>query len=656
MQLRHAIIGITLALPAWAGADRDSITVTAYRTPQAIARSGSALSIVDRRELAGQQALLAVEALRTVPGLSIAHGGPIGAQTQVRLRGAEANHVLVLIDGVEANDLATGDEFSFEHLASFDIERIEVVRGPQSALWGSDALAGVINVITRTPDEPLESAAFLEGGAFDLWSGGTRVGLRSERAMLTASVSALATDGSNASRTGTEDDGYDNVTGNLRASYALQDDLVVSLDARHTDTTTEFDGIDSTTTGLPTDADNETDARQTYLGAGARLDLLDGRWLHEVRYTLTATDTDTVEEDLATPARDYTARTASGDKYGFYYQTSLRLTAGDATTPGHLLTLAANHEREEFHQRGEVVDFFGTLYDPNQDQALNTTGFAAEYLAFLGPRLSLAASVRHDDNSDFDDVTTWRTTASWTLPDEATRLHGSFGTGQKAPTFVERYGFSPNQFVGNPDLEPETSQGWDLGVERHWFDGRLTTDLTYFRANLDDEINGFYCPPPSYACTAINQQGESRRRGVEAVARASLAGGYTASLSYTYSDSRADDPNTPEVALSGELRRPLHTGSLDLAGRWLDGRLGANIGAAYTGRRKDVFYPPPFFYPATRVTLDSYVLLRLAASYEVAKGIEVYGRIENALDEDYEDVYGFNTPGLGAFAGVRLAL
>ena len=151
-----------------------------------------------------RQSTVAAEALRAVPGLAIARSGPVGAQTQVRMRGAEANQVLVLIDGVEANDLATDDAFSFEHLTTFDIDRIEVVRGPQSALWGSDALAGVINVVTRRPEKPLETEGFLEGGSFGTWNGGARIGGRSDRLSLVASASRFDTDGTNVARTGTE--------------------------------------------------------------------------------------------------------------------------------------------------------------------------------------------------------------------------------------------------------------------------------------------------------------------------------------------------------------------------------------------------------------------------------------------------------------------
>ena len=202
--MRSQFVFAGLLAPAFAFADpspappQDTITVTAYLTPQPLDRAGSAVSIVGRDAIELRQAAVAAEALRSVPGLAIARSGPVGAQTQLRMRGAEANQVLVLIDGVEANDLATDDAFSFEHLTTFDIERIEVVRGPQSALWGSDALAGVINVVTRRPEQPLETGGFIEGGSFGTWNGGARIGGRTDRLSLVASASRLDTDGTNA--------------------------------------------------------------------------------------------------------------------------------------------------------------------------------------------------------------------------------------------------------------------------------------------------------------------------------------------------------------------------------------------------------------------------------------------------------------------------
>jgi vitamin B12 transporter len=656
---RHATLAgllvpsLLLAEPP-AGPSPDTITVTAYRTPQDAARAGSALSVVDRADITVRQATNAAEALRTVPGLAIARTGPIGAQTQVRMRGAEANHLLVFIDGVEANDLATDDSFSFEHLGSFDIERIEVVRGPQSALWGSDALAGVVNVITRRPDGPLEADGFLEGGSFGFWNGGASAGAASSAASVIGSATRTDVAGTNASLQGDEDDGYENTTARLAGSLTLAPGLALEATVRRTEATTEFDGNDYVDGVLvAVDADNATDVAQTYLRAGLRLDLLDGRLAQSLHYGVADTETDTAAEesfDDGNPGDGGYDRTAvTGGKYGLYYQASLRLGAGTADEPADLVTLALEHERQEFSQRGEP-SFFG---DPNQDQSLRANGVALEYVAFVGAGLSLSASARHDDNSDFDDVNTWRTTASWAVPGRDTRLHASFGTGQKNPTFYERYGYTPDTFVGNPELAPERSRGWDAGVEQRWLDGRVRADATYFRADLEDEIDGFYCPPPEFACTAVNEDGESDRRGVETVLTAELTPAVALAASYTYTDARQSDPQ-PDGTDPGvsEVRRPRHSGSLNLTGRLLDGRLVLDAGVYYVGEREDDAFldAPPF---TRRVTLDEYSLVNLAASYEVGPRLSVYGRVENALDEDYQDVFGYASPGIGGFVGLR---
>ncbi len=647
---------VALAAPI-AGAPVDTITVTAYRTPQPLDRSGSAISIVDRDDIDVRQNAVAAEALRSVPGLAIARSGPVGAQTQIRMRGGEANHVLVLIDGVEANDVATDDAFSFEHLTTFDIERIEVVRGPQSALWGSDALSGIINVVTRRPVEPFETAGYIEGGSFNQWSGGARLGLLGDSASLAASISRFDTDGTNTAATGGEDDGYDNTSGNLAGSLRLGSRLTLDAGIRHTDATAAYDANGYVNGVLvAVDADNESDVRQTFLRAGGVLETFAGRWSHDLHYRIAETDTDTTAEeafDDGNPSDGgFDRSSTTGDKYGVYYQSTWHVSADTGESPGNLLTAVIEHERESFSQRGEPA-FFG---DPNQDQALQSTGYAVEYVAFIGPDLSISASARRDDNSDFDDVNTWRATASWSLPDTGSRLHGSFGTGQKSPTFFDRFGFTPDTFIGNPDLEPETSKGWDAGVQQRLLDGRLVADLTYFHADLDNEIDGFYFPTGSSVATARNEPGESRRKGVEATIDVEMTPAYGISASYTYTDATQSDvqPDGSDPGVK-EVRRPRHVGSLNLTGRWLNGRLTANAGAYYTGAREDdSFLPDPPY--VDRVALDAYTLVNLAASFAVTGTVTVYGRVENALDEDYQDVYGYNTPGAGGFVGVRVSL
>lgn len=624
----------------------DGMTVTAYRTAQPLARAGSAISIVSRRDIEERQTVQAADALRALPGVAVARSGPVGAQTQIRIRGSEANHVLVLIDGVEANDVATDDAFSFEHLTTADIERIEVVRGPQSALWGSDSLAGVINVVTRQPEQPLETSAFLEGGSYGHANGGVHFGTRSDSASLTGSISHLRTDGTNASRSGNEDDAYDNTTAGLAGTLQPLDNLRLEASLRRTQATVEYDVADFD--GILVDADNEDDIRHDYARFGGTLDLLDGRLNQQLHYAITQTDRDV--SAVPFPSSDKEQSSTDGNKYGVYYQTSGRLSMEETAD---VLTFAVNHEREAFHQRGKVTSYDfnddgvpDAVYDPNQDQSLQRTGYALEYLAVIGRDLLLSASARHDDNSDFDDCNTWRATLSWTLPQTVLRLHGSVGTGEKSPTFVERFGYFPGTFIGNPDLEPEKSTGWDIGIERHWLDGRLTTDLTYFQADLDNEIDGFFFSPEIGGYTAVNEDGESRRRGIEATLTAELTDIWSLDASYTYSDAEEGDQRIREV------RRPLHTGSVNATGRWFNGRLLVNSGLSYVGERQD----DRFSWPTTRVALDDYLLANVAVSYQLRPGITVYGRIENALDENYEDVFGYNTPGATVFAGVRMSL
>lgn len=640
--MRQSVLIAGLVAPALfasAGlAGTDTMTVTAYRTAQPLARTGSAVSIVDRRRIEERQAAVAADALRSLPGLSFARSGPAGAQTQLRLRGAEANHVLVLIDGIEANDVATSDEFFFEHLTTADIERIEVLRGPQSALWGSDSLAGVINIITRRPSRPFESDAFAEGGSFGLANGGIRFGMAGERGTLGGSISHLQLDGTNTARSGEEDDAYDNTTGSIAGTFAPFEGLKLDASLRHTDANAEYDNLGFVDGRMvAVDADNETDIRHRYARFGGALDLAGGRWNQQLHYAITRTDADNRSEIFG---GGHEKSSTDGSKYGMYYQSSLRFGAGETAD---VFTLGVSHEREEFSQRG-TPSWWG---DPNQDQRLYNTGYAVEYLALLGENLTLSASARHDDNSDFEDDNTWRGTLSWQLP-AGLRFHGSIGTGQKAPTFFERFGYTPDTFIGNPDLEPEESTGWDMGIEKHWLAGRVLTDLTYFHADLDHEINGSFCPPPTYVCTAVNEPGESRRNGVEATLTATLTERWSIDASYTYTDAEDSDRRQ-------EVRRPLHAAALDVTGRWLGGRLIVNAGAAYSGERRDDAYlsAPPF---VERVRLDEYTLLTLAASYEIRDGITLYARIENALDEKYEEVFGYNTPGAGMFAGVRMNL
>ena len=628
----------------------DNIVVTAARSPVSRAEISSSVSVIDRKMIDNRQSIFALDLLRDMPGVQVSRSGGYGKQTQLRMRGAEANQVLVMIDGIEVIDPAAGDEFQWENLTTADIERIEVVRGPQSALWGSEALAGVINIISRRDSKGLTTSGFAEGGSFGTFNGGARIGGGGETWVGGLGVSYLDTDGENIAREGSEKDGYDNTTLSLNGSWIPTSGLKFGLTGRYTDASTHTDGTDLFVTGLPADpvppsADaRREDAEQLYAGVTGDLATMNGRWRHNLRANLTSADRD-VFVDSGERSTNY-----SGDTYALYYVSSIGL-AGPPTANTLTVNLAVDWKRDEYQYRcfdvgGLDCTAFG---DPNQDQNMTNTGFVAEWLSGDWNNFSASASLRYDDNSDFENVTTYRFTGGY-LFSSGTRLRGAYGTGWKAPTFTERFGFFPDQFIGNPDLDPETSKGWEVGLDQALYEGRFNLGATYFNERLEDEIDGFFFDVNSGLPTAINRDGTSKRNGIELIADAAVVSNVTLQLSYTYLD--ASEP-TVDGRVS-ELRRPRHSGAFNGNYKFFDRRANVNLNISYVGERKDVFFPP-FPQPSEVISLDAYTLIDLTGSYKVNNALEIYARLENLLDETYEDVYGFSTLGVGGFLGLRLS-
>lgn len=623
--------------PADADADAkiETLIVTAHRTPLPAARVGSSVSVIDRLLIDQRQSIFATDLLRDLPSVAVSRTGSFGSQTQVRIRGAEANHVLVMIDGVEANDPAGPDEFDFATLTTFDIESMELVRGPQSALWGSDATAGVINITTRRGNKPLDAAGFLEGGSFGSLHGGGRFSAANDQAGIDLGVSHLNTSGTKTAASGNENDAVENTTLSLRGRWQATDATSLDLFARYTDATVEFDDFDFNT-GLPADADRESDDELLLLGARARVALFDERWVHSLRLTFLDSDHQRSRDGLASGS-------TAAEKSGVYYQSAWQL-APDK----HQLVFAVDFEREEFKQRGASFGFG----DPNQDQEMDTTGYVVEYLGQPLTNLTISASARHDDNSDFDSVTTYRVTSSYRFEGTGTRLRASYGTGQKSPTFVERFGFFADQFVGNPELNPEKSEGFEFGLEQQLMRGRLRADIGYFDETLKNEINGFVFDLTTFSLTAQNIDGKSKRKGLELQIAATLSERFQARANYTYTDST--QPNALGESVR-EVRRPQHMAAINLNYALHNERANINLNVAHTSSQTDEIFPPPSFAAQT-VVLADYTLVDLTASYTLSPKATLYARVENLTDENYTDIFGFAAPGRGAYAGIRLQL
>jgi vitamin B12 transporter len=608
----------------------DQIIVSGARTPLTINQMGSAVTVITRDEIERREARQVTELLRSVPGFSVSHTGVAGSQAQVRVRGAEANHILVLIDGVRANDPATGDEFRWEYLSTGNIERIEVVRGPQSSLWGSDAVAAVVHIITRSEQAASGINGYAEGGSFSTANAGLDGTYSGDRWTLSGGVESLTTDGSNVSRTGSEKDDSDLTTANLSARFSATEALSFNAGLRSTDAYSQFDPVDYFVTGLPTDGDVATDTRNLYARAGVALRPDDSDVSHELNVRYFDSDNRNLVDGIEDSA------TAS-DRFTFAYQTNVNIGA-------NVLTLALEHEETEFEQSGAAV--FG---DPNQSQKMDTTSAIAEFQWLSMDRLAWIVSARADNNSDFDNAFNGRLSVAFEFSDSTT-LRSSIGTGQKNPTFTERFGYFPGQFVGNPALKPERSTSYDIGFDQSLGKDAIQLQASLFRQDLTDEINGFVFDPVTFLSTAENMLGKSKRSGVELAARWALSDSVGVSANYTYTESTEQDFLGNDVH---ELRRPRHSGGFSVDYRTANERFSASLNTDYGGTRTDIFFPP-WPDPSEIVTLSNYWLVDLAARYRASDSVTVFAKGSNLLDEDYEQVYGYRTPGRAAYFGVRV--
>lgn len=608
----------------------EQVLVTAARVPLDIKHIGSATSVFTRDDIERRQVRYVTDLLRTVPGFAVSRSGGPGSQTQVRVRGAEANHVLVLIDGVRANDPATSDEFPWEQLATGAVERIEIVRGAQSALWGSEAIAAVVNISTRGGRVTGSNAStYFESGSNDTRNIGANATLSQGGWTVDASAERLDTDGENISRTGTERDGAELASGHIGLRYADDHALGFQASLRGTDSTSAFDPTDFAT-GLPGDADRITESQNVIAQLAGTLQTHDGNVNWQARTAFFDSEYRNFADGMANSS------TASS-RYTATLQSDIALSDIRA------LTLALEREKTDFSQRGAVS--FG---DPNQDQSLTMHSAMAEYRHTADSGLSYMLSARYDDYSDFGDAFTGRLSLAYALA-ENTRLRGNIGTGQKTPTFIERFGFFADQFIGNPDLDPEQSVSLDIGVDQTLAGGALQLEATLYLQQLEDEINGFVFLPGSSLATARNLDNKSDRKGLELAADWRISETVSATASYTYTDATEEDSAGVSVV---ELRRPEHAGSLTLNMASRDDRLSATLVADYGGTRFDRFFPP-FPQPPETLELDDYWLLELTAHYRVTPSVTLYARGSNLLDADYENVIGYSTWGRSAVVGIR---
>jgi vitamin B12 transporter len=592
---------------------------------------GNAVTVVTGEELRQRQVRDASDALRSLPGVAVSRSGGRGSITQVRIRGAEAPHTLVLIDGVEANTTADG-EFDFSNLSAEDLERIEVIRGPLSSLYGSNALGGVINIVTRSGQGPLALSFRSEAGSLRTTDFSARLSGGNDKAHISISQNWRDTDGFNVAPAGSERDGSRLSSFSLKGGVQLLAGVTLDFTMRYIDKFSERDGFGGTgQLGTAIDDPSSLDHRVFLGGANLRWDMLDGKLTHEFR--VTRNDTVTADNDVTFKLFK---NVSEADKAS--YLATYRLDT-PAIWAKHSFSVLVAREAEQFTSKGAFASGEGER---------SQLAFAGEWRGGFADRLFLTAGIRRDDNDKFQDFTTWRLAASLKLHELGIRPHASVGTAVKLPTMFEQFGVT-SSFIPNPNLVPEESFGWDAGLEFTLLSGRATLDVTYFNADLTNKIFGTAPGPLPNTITSINLPGESTREGVEIAGRVALTKELSLGAAYTFTDAR--DPKGVR-----EVRRPPHAARADLGYTSADGRARASLAVIYNGTMNDIAFEQVAPFGQSRVLLDSYWIVNAAVSYKLQPGVELFGRVENLFDARYQEVFGFEAAPITAFAGIKLTL
>ncbi len=583
--------------------------------------TGSAL-VITSEQLEQRQTRDIADILRDVPGVAVAG---IAGQTQVRLRGSEANHVLVLVDGIEVSDPFAA-EFDIGTLQAEPGARVEVLRGAQSALYGPDAIGGVVAYESASGRSQPGFAARIEGGTQGTINGALRYGAAGDSWDAALSAVVVSTDSQPNARGGSRDIGRDSYTLSGTGSVEVAEGIVLRTAARFIRTEgqtndSDFDSA-SPTFGFTIDSPGVTFTNEAvYALVGARAEMLDGRWTHDLSAQIAEVDRETDSPFGLTSASE-------GDRVKASYLTAFKL--ADA----HNLTFAADFERESFRNALAASGGF------TGRRAVEQVGFVGEY-RYAGEAFDLSAALRHDINDRFADATTFRVGAGYRVTD-TTRLRAAGGSGVKNPGFFELFGFVDGRFIGNDALRPEKSTGWEAGLDQDLGDSARVS-VTYFDSELEGEIFTTF-PPPNFIATPANRTTVSEQRGVEVSLNARLAAQWSLDAAYSYLD--AEENGIEEV------RRPQHIASAALTWTAPGDAASATLVVRHNGETPDVAFTDPSFVPV-RVILDDYTLVNLNARVKLADGISAFARVDNLLDEGYEQVFSFVSPRRSAVVGVE---
>ncbi len=619
-----------IASPAYAqdipDADAPEIVVTATRAAQPLSEIGQAVTVIDRAEIERRQTTIVSDLLATTPGVTVTRNGTVGALTSVRIRGAEADQTLVVIDGVRVNDpSSTGGGFNFGNLLSSSVERIEILRGPNSVPWGSQAIGGVVNIITAAPTEGVQARANAEYGYADSVFASAGVSGKSGPVSGSLTGGYLRTDGISSAASGTERDGYRQYGATGRVGVEFAPGIGLDLRGYFADSKVEIDdGFDSKTFVVADSLAYGT-TQELYGYAGLHANFSDDRFNNRVAFTIA----DINRDNYSQPGGDVTFL-GRGRSERYEYQGDFR--------PLDQVRVVAGVEREN-SRFNDGVTFADT----------GITSVYGQLIVKPLEVLTVTGGIRNDDHDDFGSRTTFGANAALALR-TGTTVRASYGEGFKAPTLYQLF-----SEYGNGFLAPETARNIDIGVEQAFLGNRARVGVTYFNRRTRNQIDFRNCSPTEV--TTLNSICANRPFGVyDNVARAEADGveftlalrpvdalTMTANYSYIDTENRSIGDN-----FGNDLaRRPRQTASVDADYRFA---FGLSVGGTVT------MVGDSFDEASNTTRLDGYALAGVRAELPIGERFAVYGRVDNLTDTRYETIAGYGNYGRAAYGGVRLRL
>ena len=609
-----AVLLVPLALPTPCRADAadelQTVVITATRLPTPLLEIASSVTVVTAADIEARQERTFADVLKDVPGLNVVQTGGPGGVTSVFMRGTNSNHTKVLLDGIDISDPSNSTgAFDFGQLLTQDIERIEVLRGPQSGLYGSDAIGGVINIITKAGLGPTQFKGALEGGSFDTFNQAGSLSGSDDAFHYSATVShfhagSVPVTPLDLLQPGEvrNDDYDDNLTLSSKLGYDVAPNFDLGLVARYTDVHLRTTGEDFSNAapfaGFPAPQQTLEDSEEYFTRLTARLRSFDGLLDQTLGLAFSHDRTATVQPQTPTALN-------TGERRKADWQGDIKVAGGET------LVVGAEYERDAISQPISADVHIGSGYGELQSQ--------------LGEHWFSALNVRYDDNSRFGGKATWRFAPEWVLADSDTKLKASVGTGFKAPTLSELFqSFPAFLFFANPNLKPESSTGYDAGFEQGFAHDVVRFGVTYYYNRIRDLIT---------------------TDGIESFLAYQPLRQLTLRLDYTFTEAS-------DAVLHQELlRRPKHRGTfaanwqatpawqwnLDVlwVGTWVDGN-------------RDFSVP--------RLDAPGYTSVNLATSYDLNARLALFARVDNLFDRHYQNPIGFLQPSIGLYAGVRFRL